>query len=247
MHDQGGNPPGCQRVVEHPALSPSCAGPDTGQMPACCDPHEYDAVFTSKYATRTARKLRTSGLDDMAGRMVGFLAHQGIQDATVLEVGGGVGGLHLELLRRGASHATNLELSTAYDVEAVRLLDDAGATGRVERLIADLAAEPEVVPRADVVVLHRVVCCYPDFQRLLSAAADRARRAVVFSYPRPHLLTRAQTALENLSYVARRQTFRTFVHSPQAMVGVLADHGLEVAQTGQNAMWQFTGTVRPSD
>lgn len=213
-------------------------------MSSCCNPDEYDEVFTSKYARRTAKKLRAAGLDETAGRMVDFVSDQGLKDATVLEVGGGVGGLHIELLRRGASNATNAELSTAYDLEASRLLVEAGLADRVARRIVDLAADPEAVPRADVVVLHRVVCCYPDFEGLLGAAADHAERMLVFSYPRPRVLTRAQTVLENLSYAVRRQDFRTFVHSPEAMVGVLADHGLRVVQTGKNAMWQYTGAVR---
>jgi magnesium-protoporphyrin O-methyltransferase len=178
--------------------------------------------------------------------MVDFVVTQGIDRATVLEIGGGVGGLHIELLRRGAQTATNVELSSAYDAEAAELLDEAGLTGRVDRRIVDLAADPEAVPLADVVVLHRVVCCYPDFQRLLGAAADRARRVLVFSYPRPHLLTRAGTLLENLTYAVRGQDFRTFVHSPKAMIDVLAEHGHVAAQSGQNTMWQFTGTVRAS-
>jgi hypothetical protein len=53
--------------------------------------------------------------------------------------------------------------------------------------------------------------------------------------------------LENLEYVLRRQHFRTFVHSPEAMVDVLVDHGHLPVQTGRNAMWQFTGTVRAAD
>lgn len=180
----------------------------------------------------------------MARRMVEFLDDQGLQGATVLEIGGGVGGLHLELLRRGASTATNAELSHSYDVEAARLLNEAGLTERVTRRIVDLAANPEALPEADVVVLHRVVCCYPDFRRLLGAAADHARRMMVFSYPRERLLTRAETLLENLSYQVRRQDFRTFVHSPEAMVDVLADHGQMAVMTGRNRMWQFTGSVR---
>ncbi len=213
-------------------------------MPACCDPSEFDAVFTSKYAAQTARKLRSSGLDDTARRMVDFLVDVGVEGADVLEIGGGVGGVHLELLRLGAARATNLELSTAYDHEATRLMREGGVAERVERRIADLAVEPEVVPRADLVVLHRVVCCYPDFRLLLGAAADRARLALVVSFPRPHLLTRAGTALENMSYALRRQSFRTFVHPPDAMAGVMAAHGLDVERTGRTAMWQFAGAVR---
>jgi 2-polyprenyl-3-methyl-5-hydroxy-6-metoxy-1,4-benzoquinol methylase len=213
-------------------------------MTGCCDPRDCDAVFTPDYARRTARKLRTTGLDDTATRMVEYLVAGGLEGASILEIGGGVGGLHIELLRRGASRATNLELSSAYEVEAARMLGESGFEDRVDRRLVNIANEPEAIDQADVVVLHRVVCCYPDYEGLLGAAADHARRMLIFSYPRPHLLTRAQTAFENIGYAVRRQDFRTFVHSPDAMVAVLADHGLEVTHTGRNRMWQYNGTVR---
>ena len=44
---------------------------------------------------------------------------------------------------------------------------------------------------ADVVVLHRVVCCYPDYERLLGAAADHSRRLLVFSHPPRNVASRA--------------------------------------------------------
>ncbi len=44
--------------------------------------------------------------------MVDWLVAQGIQGSTVLEIGGGVGEIQLELLRHGAARTTNLELST---------------------------------------------------------------------------------------------------------------------------------------
>lgn len=213
-------------------------------MPACCDPGEYDGVFTSKYARRTAKALRKSGLDDTARRIADFLAGRGMDGASVLEIGGGVGGLHLELLRRGASSATNVELSAAYEAEASELLAESGFTDRVTRSIADVVTAPEAVPSADVVVMHRVVCCYPDYSALLGAAADRARHLLVFSYPRPRLLTRTETLLENATYILRRWQFRTFVHSPEAMLAVLADHGHTPVCAGRNTRWQYTGTVR---
>lgn len=201
-------------------------------------------VFTDRYARRTARKLQDSGLDDTAEQMVDFLVEQGVAGGSVLEIGGGVGGLHMELLRRGAAQATNAELSTAYDAEAAGLLAAAGLTDRVDRRIVDVAADPRSVARADAVVLHRVVCCYPDHQALLGAAADHAGRMLAFSYPRPHLLTRAQTLLENVGYAIHRQRFRTFAHAPDAMQNVLAEHGLSVVAGGRNTMWQWTGAVR---
>ena len=59
--------------------------------------------------------------------MVEFLESRGIEGATVLEIGGGVGEIHIELLKRGAERAVNLELSPAYADEAQRLLREAGS------------------------------------------------------------------------------------------------------------------------
>ena len=212
----------------------------------CCDPREFDAVFTDRYARRTARRFENAGLDVTARGMVEFLAGQGLRDTTILEIGGGVGGLHIELLRRGAAAATNVEISTAYETQAERLLANSGFSGSVVRRIVDIAADPTSVASADAVVLHRVVCCYPNHSLLLGAAADKARHMLAFSYPRPHVLSRAQTAVENLGYSIRGQQFRTFVHSSEAMARVLAERGFEVVDSGRNLMWEWVGALRSS-
>jgi magnesium-protoporphyrin O-methyltransferase len=130
--------------------------------------------------------------------MVEFLRELGIEGATVLEVGGGVGEVEIELLKAGAARAQNLELSPAYEEQARTLAGRAGVQGRIDWRIYDLAQDPGAVESADLVVLHRVVCCYPDYERLLGAAADHARRALVFSYPPQNALSRAFYGVFNL-------------------------------------------------
>jgi magnesium-protoporphyrin O-methyltransferase len=75
-------------------------------------------MFNDRFAKRMATRYRKRGLDKTARRMVELLTERGVQGATVLEIGGGVGEIQLELLRRGAASATNLELSPGYDAEA---------------------------------------------------------------------------------------------------------------------------------
>ena len=160
-------------------------------MASCCDPRGCDRFFGKRFARRVARRYRKRGLGKTERVMVSYLESAGLAGATVLEVGGGIGELHVELLKRGAERAVNLELSPAYDEEARKLLADSGLEGRVERRLHDIAVEPEAVEPVDVVVLNRVVCCYPDYERLLGAAATHARRALVFSYPRRNAISRA--------------------------------------------------------
>jgi 2-polyprenyl-3-methyl-5-hydroxy-6-metoxy-1,4-benzoquinol methylase len=217
---------------------------DTCGVSECCNPRGCDELFGSRYARRVAKRYRKHGLDTSARRMVGFLDEGGILGATVLEIGGGIGEIQIELLKRGAAQVVSLELVDGYDAEAWQLLREAGLQDRVQRRRHDIAADPDGVERADVVVLHRVVCCYPDYERLLAAAAEHARRLLVFSYPRHSVLGRLAIAVENAFFKARRKTFRTFNHPPDAMLGVLAERGLTATYAHRGLAWQVAGLER---
>jgi magnesium-protoporphyrin O-methyltransferase len=95
-------------------------------MSECCDRPGYQTVFSDRFARRIARTYHKRGLDDTQRRMVSFLTERGIQDASVLEIGGGVGEIQVELLSRGARRATNLEISRNYEAEAAALLERSG-------------------------------------------------------------------------------------------------------------------------
>ena len=201
-------------------------------------------MFGPRFAHRMAARYRKRGLDKTARRMVELLAECGIQDATVLEIGGGVGEIQLELLRRGAASTTNLELSAGYEEAAAALIAEAGVRGRVDRRLVDIATEPDAVPPADVVVLHRVVCCYPDVERLLGAAAQHARRLLVFSHPPRNAVSRSVVATENLVLRATGREYRAFAHPPAAMLAVLAQHGLIPRSTHRGWVWQVVAVGR---
>jgi magnesium-protoporphyrin O-methyltransferase len=208
-----------------------------------CDPRGCEQFFGSRFASFVARRYRRRGLDRTARRMVEFLEERGIQGATVLEIGGGVGEIQIELLRRGAARATNLELSGGYDQEASALLAAAGLAGRAERRLHDIAEDPGGVPPADVVVLHRVVCCYPDYQRLLAAAGDHARRLLVFSYP-PYRPGRLAFAAQNLFFRLRGMRFRVYAHPPARMLAVLGERGLRRTLAHRGFVWRIAGLER---
>lgn len=224
------------------ALSNECA--DTDGVGECCDREGYQKQFGDRFARRVARRYRRRGLNPTAQRLVDFLVEHGIEGATILEIGGGVGEIQVELLRKGASTVTNLEISTSYEAEAARLLAESGMADRVTRRFLDIATDPGEVGDADVVVLHRVVCCYPDYERLLSAAGGHARRLLVFSHPPGHVLARFVVWWENLLRRLRRNDFRAFVHPPDAMVAVLEAEGLAAQYRHRGLSWHVVGLAR---
>lgn len=214
-------------------------------MGGCCEPGEYDTMFGTRFSRHLAKRYRRRGLDRTASRMVEFLSAHGVVGASVLEIGGGVGAIQLELLRRGAARATNLELADSYDADAAALAAEAGVADRISRRRLDLARSPEAVEPHDIVVLHRVVCCYPDYHELLAAAADHANRLLVFSHPPRNLMSRSATAAENLWFRLRGIAFRTYAHDPGAMTAAARRGHLEVSYRHRGLAWHIVGFSSP--
>ncbi len=215
-------------------------------MAGCCYPRDYDRFFSRRFARRRAKKYRKRGLDKTARKMAAFARERGVEGATVLEIGGGVGEIEIELLKAGVARAENLELSPAYEEEAGTLAEEAGVGGRVDWRIHDLAEDPEAVEPADIVVMHRVVCCYPDYERLLGAAADHARRALVFSYPPRNALSHIFYGVFNLAMRLMGSGFRGFAHPADAMLAVLDRRGLRQTYEHHGLIWQVAGHERVS-
>jgi SAM-dependent methyltransferase len=208
---------------------------------SCCTPAGYRKIFGARTARRDVRKYRRRGLDRAARRIAGFLVGGGVAGESVLEVGGGVGAIQLELLKAGAARTTNVELSPEYEPYAAELLGD---DPRVERRVGDFVRDADELEPADDVVLHRVVCCYPDPEALVGAAADHTRRRLVLSFPPDTALFRAGSAVFNAFLALTRTEFRTFVHPAAAILGAAQLRGLEPALDTRTAMWRIVGFER---
>ena len=216
-------------------------------MAGCCSSRGCDEFFSDKVARRDARRYRRRGLDANAQRLVDFVRHEGIDDRTVLEVGGGVGAIQLELLRAGAAGTVNAELSAAYEPHAAELADEAGLGGRSKRHVFDFAERGDEIEAADVVVLHKVVCCYPDYETLVGAASRHAKYELALTFPRDVVWMRLGLATLNLLQRIRRSAFRVYVHPPAAVLAVARAHGLELASRHRGPVWEFAGLIRPEE
>ena len=199
----------------------------------CCPPRGAEP-FTEKLAKRDLRRLRRRGLDATTLALVEAVAPE---DGTVLEIGGGIGALHLELLRRGASRATNIELSPAYEGAAATLVEERGARERVERRVLDFTRDAELVEPADVVVLNRVVCCSPDVDGLVGAAAAHTRRVLGLTFPVDAWWTRLGARLMNAGARLLGWEWRFHVHPPAAIAAAAERHGLRRARDARRRVW----------
>ncbi len=212
-------------------------------MSTCCA-RGYEKFFGARTARRDGRRYRRKGLDKTARLIVDELARRGVAGATVLEIGGGIGANGLELLKLGAAGVTIVELSHGYDEEAKALLAESGFEGRVARLHGDFVAGESDIAAADAVVLHRVVCCYPDPDALVGAAARHARRLLALSFPREMWWIRAGSRVANV-FFRRVGWIESFVHPHEAILGPAAAEGFAPVYEHSGRLWRVVVLERP--
>jgi magnesium-protoporphyrin O-methyltransferase len=86
------------------------------------------------------------------------------------------------------------------------------------------------------------VCCYPDPDALVGAAADHARGCLVLSFPRESRLTRTGVSLVNLWN--RRIGFRLYVHPARAILDAAEQRGLRPAFEHRGRLWHVAALER---
>lgn len=148
----------------------------------CCE--ITDHTFGEDSARADIKSYRKRGPAGQTKLILNAIRSLKIKDADLLDIGGGIGVIHHELLRDTANKATHVDASSAY----LKVAKDEAArrnhADRVRFIHADFTDVASELPQADVVTLDRVVCCYPDFRGLLKAAAEHSRQAIAFTYPR---------------------------------------------------------------
>ena len=175
----------------------------------CCFDDWVDN-WTSQATTKpTAAKVTASLLD--------AITEAGVAERTVLDVGCGIGDLAIEVVARGAASGTGYDLSPKAIDEARKLAASRGVGDRMRFEVGDGAKLD--LPAADIVVINRVVCCYPDTDNLLDHTLGAARSVFAITAP---ISTGAVGAYNriwnrcwNVWYRLRRKKFagfRTFVH-----------------------------------
>ena len=172
-----------------------------------------------------ARDYRKKGLDSTGRMILAVLRSRGLPGLSTLELGCGVGGLTIELARSGAISATGMDLSPNMISTAKALAGESDVGGSITFTVGDGARA--LLPRADVVVLDAVMCCYPDLTALVANTSGSAGKYYAYSIPDDTRLggRLLRFLLPLQSLLRRRKGFRFYMHPPSKVSALLERRG----------------------
>lgn len=230
-------PPDGDRGEERGIDAPQATGgaaPRCGPGCSCGGANEFGGWIVRREQTA----YRKRGPDATTRQLIDGLAAGGVEGMTVLDIGAGVGAVHLALLAAGAASAVDIDGSPAYIDAAREEAVRAGRADDVRHLLGDFVAlAPEIEP-ADLVALDRVICCYPDMASLVGLSVARARRRYGLVYPRSDWWIRALAAIANAAARLIRRPTRAWVHSTADVDALVRAAGFRPTTHKTGLWWQ---------
>jgi magnesium-protoporphyrin O-methyltransferase len=204
----------------------------------CCDEDLALLGYDGLEAEKDLAKWRHRGPHPATQELIDVIRVDGVEGATLLDIGAGVGAVHITLLEAGASTAINVDASPEYLATARGEAERRGLAGRVEYRYGDIVELAAELPRADIVTLDSVICCYPYLAALLRAAVNRIPRLVGLTYPRDVWWMRAYMRIWNLAHAVRRSRARYFIHRHAEVNRLMAEAGFANAHDGGTREWR---------
>jgi 2-polyprenyl-3-methyl-5-hydroxy-6-metoxy-1,4-benzoquinol methylase len=201
-------------------------------------------MFGKRAAARRLKQYRRHGPDGTTKMLLDALAAEGVEGLSLLDIGGGVGTIALELLKSGVTSATEVDASPAYVTAARAQARERALTDRLQCREGDFVALAEDVPPAGIVTLDRVICCYPNMHALVGESAAKAERLYGAVYPRDIWLVRIARAMTNVGARLLRNPLRLYVHRTVDVDAVIRSHGLLPRFHRNAGFWQVTVYAR---
>ncbi|MDX1435855.1 MAG: methyltransferase, partial [Anaerolineales bacterium] len=205
----------------------------------CPQCEAIEDVFDAESAEKERRAFLKDGPDKQEQLLISALLQEGVQDASLIDIGGGVGALPVALLEAGASQATAVEASTGYITSSRKLMDARNLADRVRYEHGDFVEIAPTLEPADIVTLVRSVCCYPDMQGLVGLSSERARRLYGLIYPRDTWWLRSAFRIAQPFFqFFWRTSFQFFVHPTEEVEAIIHSKGFKRRFYKTSGIWQ---------
>jgi len=206
---------------------------------SCCCPHSKSGGrLFSFFARSYRRRFSKKGFEPSQQQLMQGIEEAGYQDATLLEVGSGVGYLHQVLLEQGAKSAVGIDLAPDMLKEAQDWADEKGLSDQVQYIQGDFIELLEQVDAADVTILDKVVCCYPHPELLVPHSVNKTKHVYALTYPRKRWFI--QVAIEIMAFFLKLSgsDFRAYVHDPDDIEKWITEAGFSKTYQNKTFIWQ---------
>jgi len=204
----------------------------------CCDEDLARIGYDGQDAADDVELWREHGPRVETQELLDVILAEGVEGAALLDIGAGVGAVHVTLLEAGAATALDVDASPEYLDAAKAEAERRGLADRIEYRYGDVVELADDLPPADIVTADSVICCYPYLAPFLAAAVSTGPRIVGLTYIHDAWWLRIWMRFWNVVWVLRRFPDRWCVHRHRTVDRLMRQAGYTVIHDGGTWNWR---------
>lgn len=204
----------------------------------CCRLEDYSNHFDEQKAIDDLNDYRQNGVKRSSRPLFTLIEHISISDLSLLDIGGGVGVIVFELLKRGISSVSFNDISPPYVHQFQKELERLKVEQKVDSRIGDFTDIHTSFDMADIVTLDKVICCYPDYKSLVAHSSAKARRWYLINIPRNNWWVFLSMRFDYYwQWCTRGSAFLTYLHPVKGIEEQLTGMGFKKVKENKQREW----------
>jgi 2-polyprenyl-3-methyl-5-hydroxy-6-metoxy-1,4-benzoquinol methylase len=207
----------------------------------CCTSSSIQGTnnFFSKHSEKYLKQFRKKGLAKEQKHLLQGIEISPVSGKSILEIGCGVGGLHLTILKHGASSALGIDISEGMIEGAKQLSKELGCENRTQYILGDVVQANGRITDADIVVLDKVVCCYENVEELLTTSLSKTRQQYALSFPHSNLLVKVSFQCLIVLGKLFRWSFHPYWHDWEKLIHTIQENGFVQTYQHSTFFWSI--------
>ena len=199
----------------------------------CCG---ADKLFNLKSAQKELRSYKKKGPRKSTKKLLSLLSGYEQTGKSLLDIGGGIGAIQWEFVKKGGIKTTDVDSSSSYIFVAsayAKQIDHHLASFE----LSDFNDVHEKINRHDFVSLDKVICCYPDYEKLLGNALNKTGTALAMTMPLGGWIPNLMKQFTNIYLFLKKNPFRTYIHSPKKVHSYIESNGFRLSEKSLSFPW----------
>ena len=207
-------------------------------MKDCCN-LSYQHEFDTKKAQKELEDYRRNNLKKSSRALLEVIKKLPLQGKTLLDIGGGIGVIPLELFQEGVQKTTHIEISEASRQAFLTETKRQSLVNKVESKQGDFLDLHDSVSTADLVTLDKVICCYENYLDLVGQSVSKARKWYVYSIPRDVWWVRLLQGIEQWIRTRKGRPFQSYIHSTAEIEKLVQMAGFRKVEQRYQREWMI--------
>jgi len=206
---------------------------------SCCTSNSCSGtnIFFSRWSKSFAKRFRKKGLEKVQRYLLEGIRLEPVKDRHILDIGCGVGALHLTLLQEGAILATGIEAAEGMLEKAKEFSLSFGLQEKISYHLGDFVSLADTLPDAEITVMDKVVCCYENLDQLIETSTKKTKRMYGLTHPRNNILIGSMFRFQIAILKLFRFKFHPFWHDWDLMHKEINRQGFRLLYQKSTFVW----------